>query len=200
MDDLFQYLIWGIIIFSFLSSFFKKKEPPKKTPVHKNKTADGNISLRQTSKSEPEVITQKRDEYDILKELENLFKGEINIPKPQPPKVKKSYEYSETEIEDKNLDLANDTRLQKSVEDRKPIGSRGTYDTRITSRKTVTSQPKAISPKTEADAKNFERLLSSRNKQRVNVSDVNLKLKNPVTIREYILFSEILGKPKALRR
>ncbi len=32
MEDLFQYLIYGILIFSFLSSFFKKKEPPKQTP------------------------------------------------------------------------------------------------------------------------------------------------------------------------
>ena len=35
MDDLFQYLIYGILIFSFLSSFFKKKEKPAE-----NSTAD----------------------------------------------------------------------------------------------------------------------------------------------------------------
>ena len=33
MDDLFQYLIYGIIIISFLSSFFKKKEQPKQNPL-----------------------------------------------------------------------------------------------------------------------------------------------------------------------
>ncbi|HOJ08340.1 MAG: hypothetical protein HND40_03580 [Ignavibacteriota bacterium] len=200
MDDLFQLLIWGIIIFSFLSSFFKKKEPPKKTTPNRNHKTDANISSRRISSSVPEAITQKRDEYDILREIENLFKGEVNIPPPQPRPVQKSYEHSETEIKDKNLDHSDDIRLHKSVEDKRPIGSRETYDTRILNRKTAVGQPRVVSPKAEADAENFERHLSGKVNQRSNINDLNRKLKNPVTIKEYILFSEILGKPKALRR
>ncbi len=200
MDDLFQLLIWGIIIFSFLSSFFKKKEPPKKTTPNRNHKADENISSRRNSSSVPEAITQKRDEYDILREIENLFKGEVNIPPPQPRPVQKSYEHSETEIKDKNLDIADDRRLHRSVEEKEPIGFRETYDDKKTSRKAVLRQSRTVSPKIEADAKKFEKLLSDKSKQKTEINNFNLRLKNHTAIREYILFSEILGKPKALRR
>lgn len=200
MDALFQYLIWGIIIFSFLSSFFKKKEPPKQTPAQRNQRDDSNISLKQGSSSTPEVITQKRDEYDILKEIENLFKGEVNIPQPQTRPTQEPYDFSDREIKDKNLDMADDRRFHRSVEEKEPIGFRETYDDKIASRKTVLRQSRTVSPKIEADAKKFEKLLSDKSKQRTEINNFNLRLKNHTAIREYILFSEILGKPKALRR
>jgi len=200
MDDLFQYLIWGIIIFSFLSSFFKKKEPPKQTPTQRNQRADSNISLKQGSSSKPEVITQKRDEYDILKEIENLFKGEMNIPQTKPRPVKETFDYSEHETKNKYPELADDKRFHRSVEDKKPIGARKTYDENIISRKTVKGQTKAASAKIEAEARKFEQILAGQHKQKTGITDFQRKLKNSVSIKEYILFSEILGKPKALRR
>ena len=81
MDDLFQYLIYGILIFSFLSSFFKKKEPPKQTPQKPAQRPESISYQQRSTKVEPEIITQKNDEYDILRELESLFKGEVNLPK-----------------------------------------------------------------------------------------------------------------------
>jgi len=200
MDDLFQYLIWGIIIFSFLSSFFKKKEPPKQTPTQRNQRADSNISLKQGSSSKPEVITQKRDEYDILKEIENLFKGEVNIPKPQTRPTQEPYDFRHREIEDNDLDLADDKRFHRSLEEKEPIGFRETYDDKAERRKTALGQTKVVSAKIEADAKKFEKLLSDKSKQRTEINNFNLRLKNHTAIKEYILFSEILGKPKALRR
>jgi len=204
MDDLFQYLIWGIIIFSFLSSFFKKKEPPKQNPLPKAKQPDAVSYPKQQSDVDRVAVSQKQDEYDILRELENLFKGEIKTPVPQNQKQVDPYDvYESTKIEDKDLDLVVDKRMQRNVEDMRPIGSRETYDNKNVSRRTLTdrqAQPKIINPKIEEQAKEFERVLAGPKQQRAAVTEFNRKLKNPRTVREYILFSEILGKPKALRR
>jgi hypothetical protein len=203
MDDLFQYLIWGIIIFSFLSSFFKKKEPPKQSPLPKAKPSES-VSYPQQSDVDKVVVSQKQDEYDILRELENLFKGEIKTPVPQKQKQVDPYDvYESNEIKDKDLDLVVDKRMQRNVEDMRPIGSRETYDNKNVNRRTLTdrqAQPKIINPNIEEQAKEFERVLAGSLQQRTNVTEFNRKLKNPRTVREYILFSEILGKPKALRR
>jgi len=203
MDDLFQYLIWGIIIFSFLSSFFKKKEPPKQSPLPKVKPP-ASVSYPKQSDADKVVVSQKQDEYDILRELENLFKGEIKTPVPQKQKQVDPYDdYESNEIKYKDLDLVIDPRMQRTVEDKNPIGSRETYDNKNVSRRPITgkqTQPKIINPKIEEQAKEFERVLAGPKQQRTTVTEFNRKLKNPRTVREYILFSEILGKPKALRR
>jgi hypothetical protein len=204
MDDLFQYLIWGIIIFSFLSSFFKKKEPPKqKTPLPRTKPQDSISYPKQTTEVERVAVSQKQDEYDILRELENLFKGNTNIPTQNIPPQQQSRDYIDREIKDKDLDLVIDPRMQRTVEDKKPIGSRVTYDDKNVPNRSLNdrqAQPRIINPKIEEQAKEFERVLAGPLKQRTAVTEFNRKLKNPRTVREYILFSEILGKPKALRR
>jgi hypothetical protein len=207
MDDLFQYLIYGIIIFSFLSSFFKKKVPPKQTPLPRNQEPDSISYQQKSSRVEPEVALKKNDEYDILRELENMFKGEANLPPKQSPKQTEYEEYAEHKIEDKNLETITDRRTlrnvdqnpsveyQQSVEERNYIDPKGTVEqNKWTTKKSV------IDPKVEASVKEFERVLAGPRKQRAAISDFNRKLKNPANIKEYILFSEILGKPKALRR
>ena len=205
MDDLFQYLIYGVIIFSFLSSFFKKKEPPKQTPQKPAQKPESISYQQRSAKVEPDIIAQKNDEYDILRELESLFKGEIKSPEQQKPKQVDSYDvYQPHEIKDKNLDLVLDKRMQRGVEDKKPIGSRSTYDDKIVyDRRNVDAKQmlaRAVDSKIEASAKEFEKILAGPRKQKAAVTEFNRKLKNPSTVREYILFSEILGKPKALRR
>ena len=202
MDDLFQYLSWGIIIFSFLSSFLKKKEPPKQNPLPRAKQTDVVSQTKTISETERVAVSQKQDEYDILRELENMFKGNLKIPEqPKPTQVESSDIYSASGIKDVDLDLVVDKRMQRGVEDRKPIGSRKTYD-RNTSYKNipVTKQVSKVDSKIEEGAKEFERVLASTRKRKAAITEFNLKLKNPSTVREYILFSEILGKPKALRR
>lgn len=202
MDDLFQYLIWGIIIFSFLSSFLKKKGQPK--PPLQGTKPGGNTSYQGEQKSlDLASVTKKSDEYDILRELENMFKGNIKIP--EQPKIKQvdpSDFYTSREIKDKNLNLQVDKRLQRNVQDQSPIGSRPTYDERISpeSKSILQKQKGKVDPKIDAGAKEFEKVLASTSKRKAAITEFNRKLKNPSTVREYILFSEILGKPKALRR
>jgi hypothetical protein len=131
-----------------------------------------------------------------------MFKGEIKIPQQQKQKPVEQYdEFKSHEIKDVDLDLVVDKRMQRSVEDKNPIGARKTYDEKIADRKDYSiRQAKIINPKIELEAAEFEQVLSGPRKQRAAITDFNRKLKNPRTVREYILFSEILGKPKALRR
>lgn len=207
MDDLFQYLIYGILIFSFLSSFFKKKEPPKQTPQKPVQKPDSISYQQKTAKVEPEIIYQKNDEYDILRELEGLFKGEVNLPQQQRPKQIPNEEYADHKIEDKNLEIITDRRTLRnvdqnpSVEYKQSVEERNYIEPKGIIEQTKWTKPKSnIDPKIEASAKEFERVLAGPRKQRAAVTEFNRKLKNPSTVREFILFSEILGMPKALRR
>ena len=213
MDDLFQIIIYGIIIISFLSSFFKKKEPPK-PPVPGTKPKDS-VSYKSQSGSTGSTYTQQnQDEYDILKEIENLFKGEVNTPAP-PKQNKPAMEdyYRDHEIKDRNLEKVEDERYYRDVQKLPPIEERlsleekTNLETRVNlERKTAIEQlsyskprPK-IDSKTEKNAEKFQMILSALEKRSTKQNQFVRKIKNPVTVREYILFSEILGKPKALRR
>ena len=104
-----------------------------------------------------------------------------------------------------DLDLVVDERMQQSVEESKiRLRSRKTYDDKkhiIAKMLLYTKKTKkSVDAKIEASAKEFEKILESTRKRKATISEFNRKLKNPASVREYILFSEILGKPKAMRR
>jgi hypothetical protein len=201
MDDLFQYLIYGILIFSFLSSFFKKKGPPKQSLPPRTKQPDSGVYSDQRIKTDHAGASQKQDEYDILHELENLFKGNVNIPKQSNPASSQSRDYSEREIGSENLDKVSDYRMQQKIEERRASDLKFKTDRRTPLEQNKWERKKSkVDPKIEASAKEFERVLAGPKQQKDSVTEFNRKLKNPRTVREYILFSEILGKPKALRR
>ena len=107
-------------------------------------------------------MSKKQDEYDILRELENMIKGNLPIPEqPTPKQVEKNVEYASHEIKDKDLDLVEDKRLQRNVEDKNPIGSRETYDDKMSNRKALLDlqrQKVTDDPIIEAGAKAFERV------------------------------------------
>jgi hypothetical protein len=205
MDDLFKIIIWGLIIFFFLKPFFKKPPPEKKDNTAKPKNGSQGYSNSSSKKSDPIPISSSKDEYDILKELENMFKGDIKIPEQPKAKQADPYDiYKPHEIKDKDLSLTNDPRMQQEVEDFKPIGYRPTYDEkRISNRNNIDtqrSQNKVVDAQTEAEALKFEKVIAGLNKKPARQSEFRRKIKNPRSIRDYIIFSEILGKPKALRR
>ncbi len=201
MDDIFKILIWGIIIFSFLRPLFKKKQTENKTRAAKPK--DDNAQFGDSSVKEDESVPPpaKNDEYDILKEIENMFKGNVGAPQQQQtkPKRKDNYDvYESSEIQDKDLSLTQDPRMQRNVEDEKPISYRSTYDKKNLSGHS--RQKRVIDAKIEAEAKNFEKVLESLNKSKRTNLEFIRKIRNPSSIKEYVIFSEILGKPKAMRR
>ena len=205
MDDIFKILIWGIIIFSFLRPLFKKKETPKQTPSLKGEKPNPVSYEQKAAVTQPDTFAQKNDDYDILREIEKMFKGDSNIPDQPKPKQVDPYDiYESHEIKDKDLNKINDPRMERSVQDQNPIGYRAAYDNeKNLNRKNLATergQNRAIDAKTEAEAKNFEKVLAGLHKKSTAQSEFRRKIKNPTTIKEYVIFSEILGKPKALRR
>ncbi|MFN3693410.1 MAG: hypothetical protein ACK4UV_00250 [Ignavibacterium sp.] len=186
MDNFFEILIYLIIIISFLSSFFKKKEPEKKpgsslpSPKKENETPISSAGYGSETKS--------AESYDILKEIENIFKENMGIPSPQPQE--KNRTLSEQKEEEK-YKQAFETNYDK--QDARMISAESRA---IKSRDTV----KKLDEKTLREAEKFEELLKANSESQRKRHPIVDKLKNPQSLREYILISEILGKPVAYKR
>lgn len=189
MDNLFEILIYLIIIISFLSSIFKKKkqQPQKKPPVQEPQREDY-YQAEQPEASIPQ--SQQKEEYDILKELEDFFKvgdepteRRVPVPQNQPETVTTDEEHTRREIwqeKTKSEHVADDWERKKS-EVKKIISS--------------------VDSSIEKKAAIFEESLERKESVYSSIAlSVKSKMKNPSTLKEYIIFSEILGKPKALRR
>ncbi len=186
MDNFFEILIYLLILISFLGSFFKKKEQEKKpggsAPVP-NKDSD-TFTLTSESGTEP----RQAENYDILKEIENIFKENMGIPVPQTqqkdktsPEQKKDEKYKEAFAT--NYDK-QDVRLLSAE-------SRGLKSREVT---------RKLDEKTLREAEKFEELLKEHSITERKKHPIVDKLKNPRSLKEYILISEILGKPAAYRR
>ncbi len=207
MNDYFQILIYLIIIFAFLNSLFKKKD--KKDPPRPSNSPGPGTKDTYTSDYEQKA---KQSEYDILKEIEGLFKGEhdyssqrkmeSDIEKADMRKVPRS-EHTEdkewhtgdsewhtgdsewhTEEEEWHEQSTSEHQLEKSWHS-------------ITQYKRAPEVDTAI----VKEAKKFEQMLADRNKEvPYPFKDLRKKLYSPETLQDYIVVSEIIGKPKYLRR
>lgn len=187
MDNFFDILIYLIIIISIVSSFLKKKQPPKKT-------SERRVQSLEPEQADVQVLTeQPKEEYDILKEIEGFFKvgnekpgAEVTPPENVEPKKRM------TQIEEQN----------KSEGWHTPTASEHVYtqDWEIKERE-LKEKISQIDSGVEKQAAKFEESL-----QRKEIASSQLafvvksKLGNPTSLKEYIILSEILGKPKALRR
>jgi hypothetical protein len=193
MEDLFQILIWLFIIISFLSSIFKKKKkeiPPQKPPQRREEVRT------------PSTQTGEAEEYDILKEIEGLFKTE------SPTRAEPTVEKTPTS--------SRDYQTGQRVETADEHFGTDPWHARTESEHTINEQWKKhqermqaktskIDKMTEERAKKFERMLQSKtvikhDRSYLISKNILEKLQKPDTLSEYIIFSEILGKPKALRR
>jgi hypothetical protein len=185
MDNVFEILIYLIIIISFLSSIFKKKkQQQQKPPVRQTQPEE----YYQTEVSVPQ--TKTKDEYDILKELEVFFKvgteptkQEIPIPQEQPKKM--------TKIEEHTLDESWHT----------PTASEHTADDWEHKKTEVKKRVARVDTGIEEQAAKFEESLVKKKNAASDISaKIRIRLRTPSSLKEYVIISEILGKPKALRR
>jgi hypothetical protein len=150
MDNFIQYLFYFIIIAAFLNSIFgkKKKAEAKRIPQENESESFGTDTIdTKTHTSE-----SNREDFAILKEIENLFKKDMPAEQRYPMKKEKGKE----EMVDVNKDY---------IEER---------------------------------AKEFEKHDFKR-KDNYDWFSINIrnKLRNPESLKDYIIISEILGKPKA---
>jgi hypothetical protein len=193
MDNLFEYLIYGFIIISFISSFFKKKKPLPKKPSNQTTHPQTDRTENKITDIPPSQVP-KAEEYDILKEIEGFF----NVEQPKQPAAK----------------VHTDEKMYEGAKDREnfiPVPEKSFHTTTSSEhtftdpwdikRKELEEKKKQISPKIEKQASAYEESLIIKESAATGIiKDINERLKNPSTLKEYVIISEIIGKPKALKR
>lgn len=193
MDDVFQVIIWLFVIGTFIRSIFKaKKQEPPKPPVKKPtyRTEDGYVKT---------IPPRNEEQYDILKEIENMFNTEVKTqPKTTYDRSMTSSEHVSTESERSASEYTSYEVSRKQSEIKKRESEHEATSSEHTipdySRKTT-----SISKETESKAKILENLLAERNKKtNETVKNLRAKLKTRQSVRDAIILSEIIGKPKSL--
>ncbi len=183
MDNLFDILVYLIIIISFLAPLFKKKEKPNTTEKPQQshqRSSDG------FSEFETETVVTETSDYDILTELEIIFNQDLGKPKPQI----ESKQRSEEKIKEVSLEQTSVNYDKFELE--KKIG--------LETQKKFQRKEIKLDSDTEKAAMMFEELLG---KQGAKVRTTHLlikKIRNPRLIKDYIVVSEILNRPLALRK
>lgn len=186
MDNFFEILIYLVIIISFLSGLLKKKDKQKQAPVQKPQT---------TEYSEPEVTVvqaPQREEYDILREIEDFFKVGDQESKPQQTQTvpeyqpKRDYEFEE----------------HKQTEQwHQPTISEHQYtDILKKKQQEVTDKTSKENSTIEQQAVKFQKHLTQKQTAASEISiKIKERLKHPATLKDYVIISEIMSKPKAFR-
>lgn len=189
MDNgLIQTLFYILIIVFFLSSVFKKKHNPPKTrqteplPQDKENYSSGNDQSLQHQ--------YKKDEKnkDILEEVENLFKDKPEEAYRKPHSQTKNENYSDKDFETEPTSQRKNQTLQNEDSSKNIILENMVYNVQT------------IYPKIEEEAKRFEQLLSQHDITNNFANEIRNKIFDIQLLKEYFIVSEILGKPKALRR
>ena len=180
MDSFFQTLFILFIIFSFLAPLFKKKRGQQQTNKPQ-KPEDDNLNSSSGRPSSSTTPERDRVNYDILQEIEGMF----NKPA-ETETTEKQTESVTTETEEENY---------REPEWHEPSKSEASLDKEWHSLTTAADYEKEKEVM-DAKTKEFERLLNK--KIEINMVAINIRnsIKNPETLKEYFVISEILGKPK----
>ena len=185
MDNIFEILIYLFIIISFLSSFFKKKKQPQKPPPVQQPREDD-----YSSRTIPTAQTKTSDEYDILAELEDFFKVG-NEPTPKEKSIPQQQSESSATMKEQ---VATD-------EWHSPTQSEHTLDRWERKRGEVQKILAGVDSAIEKKAAMFEDSLVKKEDSFTSLAlAVKSRIRTPSVLKEYVIFSEILGKPKAMRR
>ena len=192
MDNIFEYLIYGFIIISFISSFFKKKKPLPKVPPDQTTPQRTGMTKNKIVDIPPSQV-RKAEEYDILKEIEGFFN--VGQPKQSESKVhtdKKIYEGAENR--EKYIPVP-----EKSFHT--TTSSEHIFYNSSDIKRIEQEKKKKLSPIIEKQASAYDESLIRKDSASVGIiRNIKKRLKNPTTLKEYVIISEIIGKPKALKR
>lgn len=172
MDDIIRLIIFFLILYSIFGSFFGKKKNEQRT--QKQFPQGGREEAKQKTSSQPQ--------YSATDLLQDLFG--VKLPKtgdeyglPQRTNQHTDLEYKlpewskQTEIETRNIPDINYDKLP-SLEVQQNLS--------VPVEKTITYEPVMLFNKRTIELKK--------------------KIKNPATLKDLYLISEILNKPKARRR
>ena len=195
MDNLFEYLIYAFIIISFISSFFRKK---KRKSLPKEQS---DLTLHQrTDITEDNIIDippsqePKAEEYNILKGLENFF--DVGQPQQTEKKV-----HTDKEMYEGAKDRENYIPVPEKSFHTLTASEHTFTETWDEKRKELEKREKNLSPEIEKQLSVYEESLIKRDSVATGIiKDIKERMKSPSTLKEYVIISEIMGKPKALKR
>jgi hypothetical protein len=170
MDSSFLVILFYAFIFYLVIRSIFKKKPTEK------------------GKTEAPIINKTEDEYkendnpDVIQEIEKLIKD-------REAKTKNPY-LDKPEVIDNNLS----NKPEKVVPFIDESAQKANKDL-------VSNEVKILDSYMEEEANKFETLLSLKRKsEEPVVKNLKEKINNKNLLKEYFIISEILGKPKALRR
>lgn len=194
MDNFIDILIYVLIIATFLSSLFRKKKVPPKDITEDSQVQHDPINrpvtrTQVTPQKQPEEV-----EFDLFKEFENFFNTNIEKPKQQETKSFTPVRETQRNRED-YIPVPEKSFHEKTASEHSNVNKWERKRTEIEKKK------KAIDTRIEKEASQFEKFLHKEVTPAINVmGSLNQKLKSPSTLREYIVISEILGKPRVHRK
>jgi hypothetical protein len=190
MDNYFQYLLFLFIIISLLSSFFKKKKPESKPEIP-----------LPNPPAKPQRSSQQED-YDIMKEIEKMFKTQSPEPEKQPeniPTKEKKYKPSE-HTEDPEWHKEDPEWHEEDPEWHTEDPSEHRLENWDERRKKAQVKLRQnLNQKILKEAEMFEKSLTKKTQVVDARKNLIKKIKQPSTLKEFVIISEILGKPKAFQ-
>lgn len=197
MDDIFQILIYALIAISFFSSFFKKKKQvqPPQDQLHQQETNAANEKVLES----PPSPVQKTETPDILKEFESFFNLSDSPPSPPPkPTVRK---HDDREVYEGAKDRKGYIEVPEESFHKRTDSEHTFIDPWDKKRKEVEKRKESITTKIEEQASAYQQTLEKRETAASGIIyDIQKRIQNPASLKEYIIISEIIGKPKALNR
>lgn len=175
MDNIFQIIIFIFVIWSIIGSAFGKKKQQNKQPLPRKIPREGSPgpspNYRQTSQDVLEDILGFK-----IPKTEDEYPTRINY-------ETEDLEKSSRDLEQDSEEIAARSKYEKALEDID-------YDKLGSLEQTPLELPKTEKP----DAYSIKPVTFSQSSQ------MKIKFKNKKSIREAFVVSEILSKPKSLRR
>ena len=203
MDDFFKFLIWAIIIISFISSFFKKDKGKKKPSPQQRRPNNPNRD-KATAYPQTSSTTMDSDQNDVFKEIEKLFKTENTQQAPPIPPQERTTAKRQTTIEKTEAEAAYDE--QKSIDMMDKVWNEESTSEHTPKtdwdyeKKKIAELDKTAKSKIDMEAKRFEKFLTKEEKyDSRTLRTLKERLKHPQSLKEFIVISEIIGKPVSRR-
>ena len=193
MDDFFEILIYLFIIISFISAFFKKK----KKSQQKQQALDSQLNRQEQTqipvqKTEPQV--KEELEIDIFKDLEKFF----NVDKPQKETSEQHNDkgmYEGAKEREDYIAVPEESFHKKTSSEHTFVNP---WDKK---RKEIDIKVAKVDKAIEEQASKFEEYLQKKETAASEISkEIRTRLNDPASLKDYIIISEIMGKPKSLRR
>ncbi len=200
----FDILIILFLAFSFLSSIFKAKKGKQDKSKQESKQEQTGTQVRRTQTPPPvpykvnEPVEVDEEEYDIMKEIESFFKVGDEEEKQKQREVERKKQPAQHRKFEPEI---RQTKSYQQAKEKAPVA----YDTFSEKSKKIKAatdrklrELKNINVDTSFFEKTEGQVISSLSD---NFSfNFKSKLKDKSNLKEFVLFSEIIGKPKVLRR